>query len=115
MNLVKTRLCCGLMCQRISFVANFQRASLCENGVLDRVAVVLNNFSGEVPVGLAKCRSLTRLNLNYNNLSGEVPAEFWDLPRDTISFLGNPELCEKGNGLFGCNCSTFSYSLGLLF
>ncbi|WCJ27098.1 Leucine-rich receptor-like protein kinase family protein [Euphorbia peplus] len=69
--------------------------------VLNYLDLSSNRFSGKIPLSLQNLK-LNELNLSNNRLSGEIPPMFAkDMYKN--SFLGNPGLCGKSDGL--CNGS----------
>ncbi|XP_041022936.1 probable LRR receptor-like serine/threonine-protein kinase At3g47570 [Juglans microcarpa x Juglans regia] len=56
---------------------------------LNRLSIVRNQFSGELPSTLFKCTQLQVLSLSFNNFSGRVPPEIWNLTMLAFLDLNN--------------------------
>ncbi|GAB2269562.1 Receptor-like protein kinase 7 [Dionaea muscipula] len=64
---------------------------MCKKGTMDKLLILQNNFSGEIPATYANCSSLTRFRVSQNSLSGVVPAGIWGLPNANIIDIADNE------------------------
>ena len=53
-----------------------------------------NNLTGSIQV-LDELSSLSEFNISFNSFEGPVPQQLTTLPNSSLSFLGNPGLCDS--------------------